>query len=149
MHNGCVFHGGAAGTRGIENAAIHFNIGMDGNGATFQYWFLHKFDRVEARPFFKPGIVKPDGSIDKKCLAEYGCPKLEIFKGLMVGWYPECKEWDGVQLQGRTPLHICNLETYMKSQHVEESSGGSGGLGSRRRQLALMQTNRSSGSSRR
>ena len=141
LFNGCVFHGGAAGIRGIENAAIHFNIEMDGNGETFQYWFLSKFNRVEAKPFFKPGIVKSDGTIDKKCLAEYGCPKLEMFKGLMVGWYPECAEWDGVELQSQTPFDICDMETYMKNHHVAERSGSS------RKQLALMQTNRSSGSS--
>ena len=118
------FHGGAAGTRGIENAAIHFNIGMDGNGETFQYWFLHKFDRVEAKPYFKPGIVKPDGTIDKNVWQSMVALNWKCCKVLMIGWYPECAEWDGVELKGRTPLHVCNLETYMKSQHVEESSGG-------------------------
>ena len=131
-------HAGSSGTRGKENASIHFNVGMAGNNEDFEYWFLHNFDRgdavgdveVETKHWFKPGIVKPDGTLDMECLAEYGRPKVDIFKGLMIGWYPECQEWDGVQMDGNTPVQICDLETYMKSQHVAESSGSSGSPGS-------------------
>ena len=67
---------------------------------------------MEATHYFQPGIVKPDGTIDTDRLREYGCPKIDTFKGLMVGWYPECAEWDGVELQSQTPFDICDMETY-------------------------------------
>lgn len=116
MFSGNVFHGGAPGRAGLDDACVHCNINeTETTNQEFQFYFLHKFDTWKGRNLFADGVVGPDGRLDRQRLLGAGSLSINMFEDLMVGAYVNCCEVDGHSLEPGAEYISCSYREYMAS----------------------------------
>ena len=104
-----IFHAGAAGKNKNRDACFHFNMGVPANNNSFGKRYLYEFNDPEASKYMPPGVVNDSGSLDMPRLTP---PRLEDSPELrkrMIGWYPDCREWNVTQEVTRADTLIGTL----------------------------------------